>query len=185
MDARAPTPATPTRAVHPPLLSLSPSPSHRPLLFPRPARTPYVTGTSVLGLTYAGGVMLAADTLGSYGSTKRYKSVARLVPVNGATCLGAGGELSDFQFILSLLDELDVEDYCAGDGLARSPAELHAYLTRVLYNRRSKFDPLWNSLVIAGVDPATGTPFLGTVGMLGVAYTDCTVATGFGNHLAR
>jgi len=138
-----------------------------------------------LGLTYAGGVMLAADTLGSYGSTKRYKSVSRLLPVNGSTLVGAGGELSDFQFILSLLDELDVEDYCAGDGLARSPSELHSYLTRVLYNRRSKFDPLWNSLVVAGVDVGSGAPFLGTVGMLGVAYTDCTVATGFGNHLAR
>ena len=28
------------------------------------ARDPYVTGTSVLGITFKGGVMIAADTLG-------------------------------------------------------------------------------------------------------------------------
>lgn len=28
-------------------------------------RTPYVTGTSVLGITYKDGVMIAADTLGA------------------------------------------------------------------------------------------------------------------------
>lgn len=29
-------------------------------------RTPYVTGTSVLGITYKDGVMIAADTLGAH-----------------------------------------------------------------------------------------------------------------------
>jgi 20S proteasome subunit beta 7 len=39
---------------------------------------PYVTGTSVLALKYKDGVLMACDTLGSYGSTKRYKSVERM-----------------------------------------------------------------------------------------------------------
>ena len=145
--------------------------------------TPYVTGTSVLGVTYKDGVMLAADTLGvqqtkgfpaslqgtfsfcvrnlftllnltdtgayaekhagwrragSYGSTKRYKSFERLVRVNDATALGAGGELSDFQYIQTLLEELATEDYCADDGIQLTPREVYAYLSRVLYNRRNK-----------------------------------------------
>jgi hypothetical protein len=37
-----------------------------------------VTGTSVLALKYKDGVLMACDTLGSYGSTKRYKSVERM-----------------------------------------------------------------------------------------------------------
>ena len=139
--------------------------------------TPYVTGTSVLGITYKDGVLLAADTLGgqhrklpcclqqtclfckllnvlgiggsdkrhagrglagSYGSTKRYKSFERLARVNNTTVLGAGGELSDFQYIQTLLEELATEDYCADDGIQLTPREVYAYLSRVLYNRRNK-----------------------------------------------
>lgn len=147
-------------------------------------QSPIVTGTSVLGVTFAEGVLLASDMLGSYGSTKRYKDFCRLRKVNDTVAVGASGELSDFQYIMRLLDELAEEDYCMDDGHTLGPAEVHAYLTRVLYNRRNKFDPLWNSLVVGGVAP-DGSPFLGTVGMVGTAYADATVATGFGNHLAR
>jgi len=35
----------------------------------------------------------------AYGSTKRYKSMDRVVKVNQHTVLGAGGEISDFQYI--------------------------------------------------------------------------------------
>ncbi len=42
---------------------------------------------------------------------------------------------------------------------------------------RCRFDPLWNSLVVGGLDH-DGKPFLGTVGMIGTAYTDDHVATG-------
>ena len=75
---------------------------------------------------------------GSYGSTKRYKSFERLRKVNEQTIIGAGGELSDFQYILTLLDELSNEDFCADDDAKLSPKEIYAYLSRVLYNRRSK-----------------------------------------------
>jgi hypothetical protein len=37
------------------------------------------------------------------------------------------------------------------DGNSVGPREIHAYLTRVMYSRRNKFDPLWNSLVLGGV----------------------------------
>ena len=37
-------------------------------------------------------------------------------------------------------------------------------------------DPLWNSVVVAGMQG--GQPFLSTIGMLGTNYTDTTVATG-------
>mmetsp|Transcript_18024 Transcript_18024/g.30808 ORF Transcript_18024/g.30808 Transcript_18024/m.30808 type:complete len:286 (-) Transcript_18024:337-1194(-) len=145
---------------------------------------PYVTGTSVIALKYKDGVMIAADTLGAYGSTKRYKSMDRVVKVNDRTIMAAGGEVSDFQYIQRLLDELSVEDYCTDDGIQYQPAQLYAYLTRVMYNRRNKMDPLWNSLVIGGVG-ADGSTFLGMVGMQGTHYTDSHVTTGFANALAR
>mmetsp|Transcript_43419 Transcript_43419/g.52531 ORF Transcript_43419/g.52531 Transcript_43419/m.52531 type:complete len:284 (-) Transcript_43419:526-1377(-) len=144
---------------------------------------PYVTGTSVLALKYKDGVMMACDTLGAYGSTKRFKSVERMKMVGDNTVIGASGEYSDFHHILKMLDELTTEDYCEDDGQKRTPKEIFSYLTRVLYNRRNKFDPLWNSLVVAG--HFKGESYLGTVGMIGVAYEDSHVATGFGAHLAR
>lgn len=55
----------------------------------------------------------------------------------------------------------------------------------MMYNRRSKVDPLWNSLVLAGIDPTTGVPFLGYVDLLGTTYQSSTIATGFGLHLAQ
>ena len=42
-------------------------------------------------------------------------------------------------------------------------------------------DPLWNSLVVAGLQPVPNgpaKPFLGFVGMLGTHYDDQHVATG-------
>lgn len=147
-------------------------------------KMPYVTGTSVLAIKFAGGVLLAADTLAAYGTTKRYKSTERMVRVNDRVAIAASGEISDFQYILTLLDELTSDDYRADDGLTLGPSEVYAYLVRVLYNRRNKMDPLWNTLVIGGVE-ADGTSFLGMVSMVGTHYTDSHAATGFGNSLAR
>jgi hypothetical protein len=85
---------------------------------------PYVTGTSVLAVKYAGGVMLACDTLGAYGSTKRYKSLERIVRVNARTLVAAGGEVSDFQYISRLLGELATDDYRTDDGIELGPREV-------------------------------------------------------------
>ncbi len=145
---------------------------------------PIVTGTSVLGVKYAGGVLLACDMLGAYGSTKRYKSIQRVHQVNARCVVAASGEISDFQHIVKLLDELTNEDYTADDGIEVGPKEVYAYLARVLYNRRNKFDPLWNSLVVGGVE-RDGRAFLGMVAMIGTHYDDSHVTTGFGSHLAR
>ncbi|VFQ76679.1 unnamed protein product [Cuscuta campestris] len=144
---------------------------------------PYVTGTSVVGIKYKDGVLLAADMGGSYGSTLRYKSVERLKPVGKHSIVGGSGEISDFQEIMRYLDELVIYDNMWDDGNSFGPKEVHNYLTRVMYNRRNKFDPLWNSLVLGGVKK--GQKYLGTVNMIGVHYEDDHVATGFGNHLAR
>lgn len=57
------------------------------------------------------------------------------------------------------------------------------YLTRVMYNRRSKMNPLWNAIIVAGFD-SKGELVLKHVDLLGVSYSSPTLATGFGNHLA-
>lgn len=39
----------------------------------------------------------------------------------------------------------------ANDGLALKPKALYTWLTRVMYNRRNKFDPLWNNYLVGGM----------------------------------
>jgi len=58
-----------------------------------------------------------------------------------------------------LLRELTDDDYRTDDGIQMQPPEVYSYLSRVMYNRRNKFDPLWNSLVVGGVS-LEGEPFL-------------------------
>lgn len=67
---------------------------------------PIVTGTSVLGLRYKDGVMMATDTLASYGSLARFMNIQRLHELGEHTVLGASGDMSDMQFVLHELDKV-------------------------------------------------------------------------------
>lgn len=63
-------------------------------------------------------------------------------------------------------------------------ANMHTYLQKVMYDRRTKLDPLWNVILIAGLDGADA-PFLASVDLLGTTFSSPTLATGFGAHLAQ
>jgi len=143
--------------------------------------SPTVTGTTVLALKYKDGVMMLADTLGSYGSMCRFTELDRIRKVNDKIIVGGGGEWSDFQFICRLLQELNTNDIEQDDGHVLSAAEINSYLSRVLYNRRSRINPLWNQIITAGYEE--GKSFLGFVDLYGSCYTDNYIATGFGAYL--
>eukprot|EP00753_Platysulcus_tardus_P019687 PLAT7429.1.p2 GENE.PLAT7429.1~~PLAT7429.1.p2 ORF type:complete len:251 (-),score=98.31 PLAT7429.1:93-797(-) len=143
---------------------------------------PIVTGTSVVAIKYADGVLMAADTLGSYGSLARFKDLRRIRPVASKTLLGGGGDYSDFQAVVDILDEKATEDFCVDDGSDMTPSAVHSYLTRILYARRNKFNPLWAALVVAGVED--GKPFLGITDLIGTAYEENYIATGYGAYIA-
>ena len=64
-----------------------------------------VTGSSVIGIQFDGGVMIAADKLGSYGSMARYRNCSRILRVNNATIMGAGGDYADFQFLRDIVEQ--------------------------------------------------------------------------------
>ena len=114
--------------------------------------------------------MMAADNLGSplllplpypthpdiypsaasYGSLARFKDIQRLHQVGISTVIGASGDMSDFQAIQSLLDEVVIDEFTQADGHDLGPAEVHEYLSRIMYSRRSKINPLWNSILVGG-----------------------------------
>ena len=108
---------------------------------PRSAATPLL-------LLY--GPLLTCNFTASYGSLARFKDIQRLHKVGNSTVIGASGDMSDFQAIQTLLDEVVIDEFTHGDGHDLGPAEVHEYLSRVMYSRRSKIDPLWNSILVGG-----------------------------------
>ena len=120
------------------------------LTFPFPYRYPSTSGTSVVGLIYDGGVMLAADSLGSYGSLARFRNVKRVFQVTDKAVLACSGDIADYQFIREVIEQKVRDDQIHGFTPELNAGALHCWLTRVLYNRRSKFDPLWLENVVAG-----------------------------------
>ncbi|EDO40407.1 predicted protein [Nematostella vectensis] len=144
---------------------------------------PTTTGTSVLGIKFNGGVLMAADTLGSYGSLARYRNISRLMRVNENTIIGAAGDYADFQYIKSVLEQKVIDDACLADGHGYTPKSIFSWLTRTMYYRRTKFDPLWNQIIVGGIEK--GESFLGFVDKIGIAYEAPTLASGFGAYLAQ
>lgn len=165
-----------------------------------------VTGTSVLGVKFTGGVVIAADMLGSYGSLARFRNISRLMKVmpppaevswptacfsNFNTGVSSTGEQQHHPGSLGRLRRLptpetghradgvsacthtrmctltythlyiplpislvsfsvSIDEELLGDGHSYSPKAVHSWLTRVMYNRRSRMNPLWNTVVIGG-----------------------------------
>ncbi|OXA51447.1 Proteasome subunit beta type-4 [Folsomia candida] len=145
-------------------------------------QAPVTTGTSIIAFEYDGGILMAADMLGSYGSLARYRSVPRLLKVNDKTVIGCMGDYADFQYLQAIIEQMEVDEACKDDGFQTTARSLHSWLTRVLYNKRCKFDPLWTTFVVAGLDQ--DKPFLGFVDKLGTAYTDPIITTGYASMLA-
>lgn len=143
---------------------------------------PMVTGTSVLAIKYKDGVMLACDTLASYGSLARFRDISRVKALGKYTILGASGEYSDFQELSRLLDDMILEDDIQEDGNNLTPKAIHSYLSRLLYQRRNKMDPYYNKLVVGGF--YKGESFLGYVDFHGTNFTEKYLATGYGAYMA-
>jgi 20S proteasome subunit beta 7 len=141
-------------------------------------QNPIVVGSSVVAVQYEGGVLMGADTLASYGSNARYKGVCRLATVQKNTLVGASGEMSDFQQMQHMLDDIETDNWIHEDGILLQPSEIYNYVGRVMYNRRTKMNPLYNQFIVAGKD------FLGYIDHQGTCYTDKFIATGFGKHMS-
>ncbi len=112
---------------------------------------PMTTGSSVMGLVYKDGVMLACDTLASYGSLAYWQKVSRIAEVAPGTLLAASGEVSDFQEAQEIIQSLSRQDRCLADGHAHDTRQIWSYMSRVMYQLRNKMDPLYNSFLIGGM----------------------------------
>jgi 20S proteasome subunit beta 7 len=97
--------------------------------------------------------------------------------------VGFGGDVSDMQHLDRLLDSIDIRENYSMYGNMLNAKNLHTYLSKVFYKRRSELNPLWNHVLVAGFD-GNGKPFLSSADLLGSAFSAPHMATGFGAHLA-
>jgi 20S proteasome subunit beta 7 len=122
--------------------------------------------------------------IASYGSLARFTDVKRLRKFAESSVVGFGGDVSDMQYLDRLLNSLDIEEAYGSAGHTLNAHNLHTYLSKVLYKRRSDFNPLWNQLLVAGLD-GEKKPFLASADLLGTTFSSPSLATGFGAHLAQ
>ena len=67
-------------------------------------QAPVNIGNSVIALKYKDGVMIGADTNIAFGSMKHSKGVSRMAKVGEETVIASGGEMSDFQEVMKMLN---------------------------------------------------------------------------------
>lgn len=120
----------------------------------------------------------------SYGSLARFTDVKRLRTFADTSVVGFGGDVSDMQYLDRLLNSLDTEEAYSSSGHTLNAKNLHTYLSKVFYKRRSDFNPLWNQILVAGLD-GEHKPFLASADLLGTTFSSPSLATGFGAHLAQ
>ena len=147
---------------------------------------PVNIGTSVFGLRYRDGVMLAADTAVAYGSMKKSKKATRMAELSNESAIACSGEMADFQELKKLLREKREGDEIENDGANfLKPRDYFNYLSRLNYQRRMKMDPLWNGSIVGGVRADNGEAFLGMVDLYGTKIEGNYLITGLGAHYCQ
>lgn len=127
---------------------------------------------------------MADELSASYGSLARFTDVKRLRPFKSNTIIGFSGDVSDMQFIDRILLTEENEERYGSTGHSLNAQNIHKYLSKVMYKRRSEMNPLWNQILVAGFD-GDDKPFLSSVDLLGTTFSSPSLATGFGAHLAQ
>lgn len=107
----------------------------------------------------------------------------RLRKFGDSAIIGFSGDVSDMQYIDRLLESIDIRENYSTHGNTLNAKNLHTYLSKVFYKRRSEFNPLWNHILVAGFD-GDKKPFLSSADLLGTTFSAPHLATGFGAHLA-
>ncbi|EPY27567.1 20S proteasome subunit beta 7 [Strigomonas culicis] len=140
------------------------------------------SGGSVIGIKYNGGVLLAADTLLSYGSLAKWPNIPRIKLLGSYSATCATGDYADFQEMTRQVENNIIRQRLYSDVDEFTPKEVFSYLHRHIYKKRCDFEPCLCQFVFIG--SWNGELFLGGVTDVGTRWEDNCVATGYGAHMA-
>jgi len=68
-------------------------------------------GNTVMAMKYKDGVLVASDTVISYGGFKDFKDKKRIFNLTNSTVIAASGEMSDFQEVYKMLTKKATNDF--------------------------------------------------------------------------
>ena len=141
-------------------------------------------GTSVIGIKYDKGIIIAADTRlnrgGSYLVMNNNED--RLQQLTNRTIIGYSGEFSDLQETTRILKELILQDELDSNNNGfLGPNELSNYLSSIHYNQRNKMDPYLNSAISGGID-FNGDIVLTNIDSFGTFLTGDYFCTSMGSY---
>lgn len=152
---------------------------HEPI---QDVQNPITSSSSIVGIKYNGGILLASDRAVSYGSCFKFSNVSHFHRITPKVVIGCSGEMSDFQELVNDLTYI-VRDYqCKNNGDNLSPLEISNYIKRLMYTRRSHMEPFVMRCVLAGVD-RDGSLHLTSTDMFGTQWEDDYVTTGMSAHI--
>ncbi|OMJ88799.1 hypothetical protein SteCoe_9184 [Stentor coeruleus] len=145
--------------------------------------SPILTGSSVIAVKYSDGILMCTDTLASYGSMAMFKEIPRMAAIGKSTLIGASGEYSDFQEIIRILRQKDTDDFIEHDGITLNAGHFASYISSVMYGKRNKGNPLYNSLLMGGF--VNSQPYLAYIDLYGTHILGDYHVTGFAHYISK
>ncbi|CAM38741.1 putative 20s proteasome beta 7 subunit [Leishmania braziliensis MHOM/BR/75/M2904] len=140
------------------------------------------SGGSIVAIKYNGGVLMAADTLLSYGSLAKWPNIPRIKLLGGHSAVCATGSYADFQMMAKRVEDNIERQKMYHNVDEMHPNEVFSYLHRSIYQKRCDFEPCLCQMVLIGA--RDGKTFLAAVDDVGTRWEDDCIATGYGGHIA-
>ena len=109
-----------------------------------------MTGSTVMAISFDGGIVVASDRSVFYGKMQRMQNNTRQFRVNDFCVVVFSGDYADFQWLQNLIERKQLELQRGTRKQYLKPEMVHAFLTALFYQRRSKFNPIWNTILVCG-----------------------------------